>query len=216
MQATSTEGGIYIQFDQKELDEIEYKLGALKNRRNQIIARAVNRAISPARKIVKQETAKHYEINQKYIEEGDDGRKAFKHQRASATKPYAVLTYNSPYTNIYKWKGRRLTVTPQYAHVGSSPKPKFYKSHALRGAANEALNRGAQKPFVQTGTKKGKRALFVRTSKSRFPIMGLAGPAMSQGIKQPGVMDKIEAQTMATLEKRIKHEIDALLKGYTS
>lgn len=216
MQATSTEGGIYIQFDQKELDEIEFKLGELKKKKNKIISRAVNRALKPAKKIVKQETAKHYEVAQQQVEKDESGKKALKEQRATTTKPYAVLSYNSPYTNIYKWRGRRLTVSPQYAHVGSSPKPKFYKSHALRGGANAPLNQGARKPFVQLGHKREKNALFVRLGKSRFPIMGLAGPAMSQGIKQPGVMDKIEAQTMATLEKRIKHEIDALLKGYTS
>ncbi|MBQ6577471.1 MAG: hypothetical protein IJL91_06960 [Bacteroidales bacterium] len=216
MQASYDGVGIQIYFDQSELDAIEHKLGALKNKKNTVLARAINRSLATARKIVKKETADYYDVSQSQVESGNGGKKGIKIQRATSGKPYATLGYDSPYTNIYKWKGRRLTVSPQTPHVGSSSKPKFYKSHAKRGKANEPLNQGRYKPFVQHGNKKKANALFVRTSQRRYPIMGLAGPAMSQGIKQPGVKEKIETQVMDTLAKRINHEIDALLKGYTS
>ena len=216
MQANYDGVGIQIYFEQSDLDEITNKLGALSSKRNAVIARAANRAISPVRKIIKKETADHYEVNQSQVEKGDNGKKAFNFQKATSAKPYAVLRYDSPYTNIYKWKGKRITVSPQTPHQGSSPTPKFYKSHALKGHANEPLDKGKYKPFVQHGNKKKANALFVRKGQARYPIMGLAGPALSQGIKQPGVKEKIEQQAMATLAKRIEHEIDALLKGYTS
>lgn len=215
MQASYDGVGVQIYLEQRDLDEITHKLGELKNKRNSVIARAANRAVPTVRKIVKKETANYYEVTQAQVEKGDTG-KGFRFERATAAKPYATLDYNSPYTNIYKWKGRRITVSPRTPHQGSSPTPKFYKSHALRGHANEPLDKEKYKPFVQYGNKKKANALFVRKGQARYPIMGLAGPAMSQGIKQPGVKEKIEVQAMATLSKRIEHEIDALLKGYTT
>ena len=216
MQASYDGIGIQVYFEQEDLDEITRKLGDLNGKRNTVIARAVNRVIAPIRKIVRQETANYYEVGASQVEKDADGKKAFNNDRATSAKPYVTITYKSPYINIYKWKGRRITVSPQTPHQGSSPTPKFYKSHALRGHANEPLDKGKYKPFVQRGRKKKANALFMRTSKRRYPIMGLAGPAMSQGIKQPGVKEKIEQQAMDTLAKRINHEIDALLKGYTS
>ena len=216
MQANYDGVGIQIYFEQDDLDNITNKLGELKSKRNTVIARAVNRAIAPVRKIVRTETSSYYEVSPMQVEKGDDGKKAFNHNRATASKPYATLTYKSPYTNIYKWKGKRITVSPRTPHQGSSPTPKFYKSHAHRGHANEPLDKDKYKPFVQYGNKKKANALFVRKGQARYPIMGLAGPAMSQGIKQPGVKEKIEVQAMETLAKRIEHEIDALLKGYTT
>lgn len=215
MQAESDGVGIHIYLDQAEVNAIEYKLGELKNKKHLIIARAANRSIATVRKIVKKETADYYETTQKQVEEDGDGKKSLSFKLATGTHPYAVLDYKSPYRNIYKWKGRRITVSPRTPHEGSSPKPKFYKSHALRGKANEPLDKG-NKPFVQHGNKKNANALFKRTTSKRYPIIGIAGPALTQGMKQPGVMEKISKQSMATLAKRIKHEIDALLKGYTT
>lgn len=217
MQADRTDNGIYIYLDQAEYSQIQEKLGDLKRRTPTVIARAANRSVNKARMIVRKETSAYYETTQKDVERG------FSLQRATVAKPYAVLHYDSPYINLYKWKGSRATVLPKKPHQGDprtkrkgEPIPKFYKAHAERvNAGGKKLNREPNfKPFVQTGSKTKANALFVRRGKKRYPIIGLAGPAMSQGIKQPMVMDRIESQVMSEFEKRVEHEIDAALKGY--
>ncbi len=55
---------------------------------------------------------------------------------------------------------------------------------------------------------------MARTSKKRFPVEGLYGPAVPQIFGNPDVVDAMEEAGMAMYEKRLEHELDRIMKGY--
>lgn len=187
-------------------NDVKAALKHASNKSGIIIARAANRATSTAKKTLASETSKIYEVRQKDVTES---LKIVR--KASASKPYATLVFKSSHKNLYYWskKGRSI-VSPSYPVKNTSaydPDPKFVRAHVMKAhAGGIALSRDP-KPFVQI-TQSGKIALFERTSSDpRAALQGVAGPDVTQILKNKDVVAKFRRDTGAMLLKRLEHEI---------
>lgn len=190
-------------------DKVKRALGEMAGKSGTVISRAANRAATTANKVIKQEVAKVYDVNQKAV------KGIFKMTNATRTRPTAVLKYESGFDNLYRWGSRgRSVVSPKRPVASSGPydaDPEVYSAHVMRGEGNKPLD-GNPKPFVQI-TKKGTLGLFQRTKKnSRSPLRGVAGPALAQAVKNEKVIERMEREAGSEFMTRLQHEFDYLLK----
>ncbi|MBO5032141.1 MAG: phage tail protein [Lachnospiraceae bacterium] len=192
-------------------DEVKRRLGALAGRSGAVIARAANRSVNTGKKAIKQETAKIYNVRQKDV----DG--ILKVTKATAAKPVLVLTYKDKHPNLYVF-GSASTLTPRFIIQSSdpvNPDPEYVKAKVMKGHGYTPL-KGRPKPFVQQAKKTGNIALFQRTSDDpRSPIRGVAAPALPQVIKNDEVLARFNRDAGTMFQKRLKHEIENILKGTT-
>lgn len=190
-------------------NHVKDHLGNLARRSNVVIYRAANDSISTARKVIAHET---YERNALLY---GDIRKTLKVTRATRMKPYAILRYNGDFMNLAIWKDRHgpSVVKPYYPHVGWSDDPENYFAHVKRKGGNKALVGSDPIPFVQIAKKSGNVSLFTRVGKDRYPMRGVAAPAIPQVIKDESIMDKMAKETGKKLVKRLQHYISAEFTG---
>ena len=97
-----------------------------------------------------------------------------------------------------------------------TPNVPIYKAVVKRGHGKVEL-RGENKPFIQK-VRSGEDGEFVglfrrRTAKRDSQLVGVGGPAIPQILKQDKIMDKFQRTAGPVLQKRLDHEIDAVLKG---
>ena len=192
-------------------EAVKQRLGALANRSGAVIARAANRSVNTGKKVIKQETAKIYNVRQK------DADKILKVTKATAAKPVLTLTYKDSHPNLYVF-GRESSLAPRFVIRSSNPvnpDPGYVKAKVMNRGGYVALN-GSPKPFVQQAKKSGNIALFQRVSNHvRAPIRGVAAPSLPQVIKNEKVLARFNREARDMFEKRLLHEIDNVLKGVT-
>ncbi len=192
-------------------EAVKQRLGALANRSGAVIARAANRSVNTGKKVIKQETAKIYNVRQK------DADKILKVTKATAAKPVLTLTYKDSHPNLYVF-GRESSLTPRFVIQSSAPvnpDPEYVKAKVMNRGGYVALN-GSPKPFVQQAKKSGNIALFQRVSNhARAPIRGVVAPSLPQVIKNEKVLARFNREARDMFEKRLLHEIDNVLKGVT-
>lgn len=191
-------------------EEVKKRLGTLASKSGAVESRAANRSIATAKKVIKQETAKVYNVRQKDVEE------TLKTQRATASHPTAYLRFTDTNKNLYHF-GKPSTLSPRNPIRSSSPydpDPPYVTAQVMTAKGKKPLD-GSIKPFVQISKKTGNIALFQRTSRdSRAPLRGVAAPAMPQIIKNDDVMARFSVETSKMFLKRLNHEIDQVLKGH--
>lgn len=185
--------------------ELRQRLGELQGKTNSIIYKAASRSVPTAKRVIKEELKKHYETGSKAINDSFKNRKS--------EYPSVILEYESGFTNLRQWKGGKSTVLPKRTTSEKGKKrPKVYKGHAEKGQSNIKFSK-KPKYFVQKGKIKNTEALFTRLGPERYPIRGVAGPAMVQGISEPEVWKEIKEQTEAYFLKRLQHETERVLEG---
>lgn len=191
-------------------DAVRQRLGALANRSGAVIARAANRSVNTGKKAIKQETAKIYNVRQKDV----DG--ILKVTKATASKPVLTLTYKDSHPNLYVF-GRESSLTPRFVIQSSDPvdpDPEYVRAKVMKKGGYTPLN-GSPKPFVQQA-KNGNIALFQRVSdEAHAPIRGVAAPSLPQVIKNDKVLARFNRDARDMFERRLRHEIDNVLKGVT-
>lgn len=185
--------------------EARQKLGDLQGKTNSIIYKAASRSVPTAKKVIREELKSHYEVGSGMV------NKSFK-SRVNHY-PSVILKYESGFTNLRQWKGGRQTVRPQRTTSEGKRPPKVYSGHSERGKSNVQFSK-SPKYFVQIGKKKNTHALFTRLGPERYPIRGVAGPAMVQGISEPEVWANIKERTEAYFLKRLQHETEWVLEGH--
>jgi len=184
--------------------EVRQRLGELQGKTNSIIYKAASRSVPTAKRVIRNELKKHYEAGSKMI------NASFKNRRNNY--PSVILEYESGFANLRQWKGGKQTVRPQRATWEGKRPPKVYSGHSEKGHSNVKFSK-RPKYFVQIGKKKNTHALFTRLGPERYPIRGVAGPAMVQGISEPEVWKEIKEQTEAYFLKRLQHETERVLEG---
>lgn len=197
-----------------DTSDIQRKLGNLEKKKNLVLARASNRAAVTGRKVLAQETAKRYNVRQKDVKDIVNVKKA------CYGDPKVTLTYKDTHKNLILWK-KAGVVKPRRVisfDVNGKPNVKVYRANVKVDTGERALG-GDRKPFIQI-TKKGNIGMFRRTVRRRVWRRGggrelehVMGPALPQVIKSKEVMDKFRASTALTLNQRIEHEIEWVLKG---
>lgn len=191
-------------------DVVRQRLGALANRSGSVIARAANRSVSTGKKVLKQETARIYNVRQKDV----DG--ILKVTKATSSRPVLTLTYKDSHPNLYVF-GRPSSLTPRFVIQSSdpvNPDPEYVRAKVMKRGGYIPLQ-GRPRPFVQQ-VKNGNIALFQRISnEARAPIRGVAAPSLPQVIKNDKVLERFTREAGEMFEKRLLHEIDNVLKGVT-
>jgi len=188
-------------------DQIEKKLGAMREKAGIVMARAANSAATTAKKVIKQETAKKYMVQQKDIENIARVQKAF------YGRPYAVVKFCDGHKNLAHWPMKSRNLSPyKRIHFNSKGKPnvKVYKAQVKREGGKKELG-GDRKPFLQVVKKSGVFLLLRRKEGSHGKLEGVTGPAFTQIVQNKDVMERCEKEAMETLRKRIGHETDHIL-----
>lgn len=190
-------GGLQIsyQLSKASLAAVEKRLGALKSKAPQVIARALNRTAVMARsKIVRQ-------IRQSYTVKAGKARSNMKIRRASFGNLVAVIRVS----------GRPMSATS------------FKHSMTKRqGAKIQVVKSGGLKPVIsrkQGNNKSYKRGAILQRvpGAGRLPIRAMVGPGMPKMAemafdgKGAAAASKLKPDIEERLAKEIDHEINRLL-----
>lgn len=196
-----------IEVDDKSLVKA---LGTLRGRADIVIARAANRTITTTNKAMSKGVRARYPK----VKDGEVKKALFK-RKATAVNPTASLTYKSMHENLYKhgYVSPRKIVKTGY---GIKPDPKYYKAHVIKGRPKYPLTE-RPRPFVQM-MPNGHVGLFRRKTKDgmkfykgthkRNAIEAVQAPALSQMMKNGGVLKETEKVAGEAFLKRLDHEID--------
>ena len=138
-----------------------------------------------------------------------DIRDILKRDRASYTHPVATLTYTDGFKNLSIWsEGHgRSVVKPFVPHVGYSLEPENYFAHVKRRGGDKALRGGDPIPFVQIAKNSKNISLFTRMGQSRYPIRGVAAPAIPQVIKEDDVEQKVRKVAFDATQKELMRQV---------
>lgn len=195
--------------------EVKRRLGTLAEKSGKVIARAVNRSYVTGKNAVAKEAGKDYLITQKDV----NNPKTLNVTKATQAEPVATLKYTGEHRNLYRWNNKR-AVSPNKTIRWSHGKPnvKIYKAAVMRGHAKTQMQ-GENKPFIQR-VRKGKKGEFVglfrrTTSERDSKLVGVSAPAIPQVLKNERVLAQFRRSADSMLQKRLEHEIDAVLKGVT-
>lgn len=188
---------------------IRMRLDALEHKSGFAIARAANRTITTGKKVIKQETAKVYNVRQKDVE------KILKVEHATAKEPHVHMVFKDTHQNLAAFgKASSLTPrTPVRSSDPTNPDPAYFKAKVMNGHRVVPLD-GRPKPFVQFAGKGRKAILLQRTSDHpRASLRGVAAPALPQILKNKNIIKRFEKETNVMFKKRLNHEIDNILRG---
>ncbi len=195
--------------------EIKRRLGALADQSGKVIARAANRSYTTGKSAIAKEAGKNYLITQKDV----NNSKTLKIVKASPSEPVATLEYTGVHRNLYLWNNQK-AVSPnkviQWSH--GKPNVKFYHAAVGRGHAKAKLT-GENRPFIQkvrSGENSGFVGLFRRATSARdSKLVGVGAPSIPQILKNESVMEQFRRAAGPMFQKRLEHEIDAIVKGIT-
>lgn len=195
--------------------EVKRRLGILADQSGKVIARAVNRSYTTGKNAIAKEAKKDYLIVQKDV----NNSKTLHITRATPAEPAATLKYTGEHRNLYLWNNKR-AVSPNETIQWSRGKPnvKVYKAAVTRGHRKVKLQ-GDNKPFIQR-VRKSENGEFVGlfrrvTSERDSKLVGVSAPAIPQILKNEKVLKQFRRSAGPMLQKRLEHEIDAVLKGVT-
>lgn len=183
------------------IEDVEKRLGNMRRKAPEVVSRAINRAATTAQKNAAQETAKIY-----YIKSGDV-RSTIKIVKSSKSNLKAAVISSGYKIALSKFRVSPKT-RPRPTKRGYSPK--VYKAGVEKAGGMKALD-GNPKAFITT-LKSGHVGMFERESDTSLPIKQLFGPAVPQMIGNEKTMKKINKEANETLEKRINHEIENILR----
>lgn len=196
--------------------EIKRRLGDLADKSGKVIARAVNRSYNTGKNAIAGEAKKDYLVNQKDVNDP----KTLKITKATQVNPTATLEYTGEHRNLYLWNNKK-AVTPNRAIKWSHGKANvsIYKAAVARGHSKVGLQ-GENKPFIQR-VRSGENSEFVGLFRRATPardakLVGVGAPAIPQILKNEKIMEKFRRSAGPMLQKRLEHEIDAVLKGVTT
>lgn len=193
---------IYQEIRVTGVDEIEKKLGNLKNKAPTVLYRAINRAAQKAKTETKREVADKYYITQKEVSD------TIHLTKASAAKLSAELTSKGGPIALSKFKvsPRKQVSRTKRGKVS----PAVYKAGVEKAGGVKPLS-GDPKAFFATMSS-GHEGVMERISSRRLPLKQLYGPAVPSMIKNEEVIERIQKEATETLEKRIDAEINNILQ----
>lgn len=198
--------------------EIKRRLGALADQAEKVIMRAVNRSYPTGKNAIAKEANKDYLVTQKEV---NDPR-TLKITKAMLSNPTATLEYTGGHRNVYLWNNKK-AVTPnkiiKWPHgPHGKPNVKMYKAALVRGRSKIKLE-GENKAFIQR-VRSGENSEFVGLFRRATPardskLVGVGAPSLPQILKNEKIMEQFRRSAGSMLQKRLEHEIDAILKGVT-
>lgn len=198
-----------------DVEEIKQRLGILSDQTGKVIARAVNRSYPTGRAAIARETRKRYLITAKEINDA----KTLHITKATSSSPTAMLEYTGNHRNLAWWNNKKAVSPNIIIHWSHGvPNVRTYKAAVMRGTPKqELIGENNNKPFIQRvreGEKSDFTGLFRRKGPDRTSkIVSVQAPAIPQIIKNDEVIAQFRRAAGPMLQKRLEHEIDAVLKG---
>jgi len=199
---------IDLYFRDEDILEISSRLGSLWRKTPMVLTRAANKAAAKARTDIEKETTDKYLVLKKQV------RRISKLERARYSSPTAKIVYTDGFINLARWRGSSggNAVKPMRAHQGATPVPKNYFAHVKKANPQKALVGNGPIPFIQVPGNNYKM-LFRRTGRSRYPIEGVAGPAVPQVVKNEETLAAVSKTALNIMSKEADRQMDLLLRG---
>lgn len=182
---------LVIKLDKKVVQKALSYLQGMPNEAPKAIARAMNRAISSAK------TEAGRAIRQVYTVKTRDFTQTVKLVRA---KPNSLEA---------QFSSRSFENSLSYAHFKYSPKSPTTGSNQKPVKAE--IRKGS--PFIVDKGFVYNDNVFRREGKSRLPIFVKTGPTVPQMLNTDNIVESVSNKAQDTFEKRISHEVNALLTG---
>lgn len=182
-----------VKIDAQQLENARKLLGHINGGVEKAASRAINRATEASR------TAAITKIREGYHVSAGTVRDTIRIRRARPTSLYAMV----------RSSGKRMSLTA-FSVRPSDPQKKGKKA-IVKVAVKKTGYKPLRKAFI--ANMKGNVGIYERTTKKRFPIKKLMGPAIPQMLGTETVSRHIEEKAQETLSKRFEHEIDRLLEG---
>jgi hypothetical protein len=189
-----------IELKAEHLEKLEEILGNTPKQIPVVTARAMNRAIQAARTQASRTTRETYYIKHK------DVISTIKIKKANRSDLLAEFMSSDTNIPLMKFK-----VNPRKPQPGR----KRPVTVSVKKGSKKVIKNGFVAQLRKPKHESGKLNVFVRTTKSRFPLKGLYGPSIPQMIGNEDVIPRVEERAMEVLDTRLEHEISRLLGGRT-
>ena len=186
--------GIVVDVAEADLDRVQKLLAGITGGWQKAVGSALSRAAAAGRTEAKKPILAEYAIDQStYLSE----TRTINHFERSADGSVSVA---------FAFAGYVIPLLRFNTSVDSSGQ---VVTQVKRGSAATVLDHAFK---AQMGAHTG---IYERTGAGRFPVKELYGPATPQMMySNEDVMDAVEEKMADTYQKRIEHEIDALLNGW--
>lgn len=217
------------------LKSIQKKLGRLENNAPSVLVRAINRAAVTAKTSMKKQSSGIPSI---YRVKPSEVEKRIRIKKANSEKLYAVVTVKGYVKPLIHFS---LSPKRVVSYKGKNPNPKRYKAAVKKGHSMVPLDSSDNKPFVAITTKDKFTGLFSRMGKNNTIIRNITitrktqkkgrrvykfykykrkaeklqmhfGPSIPQMAANNIIYINIEEDTGKTLNTRVNHEINRLLR----
>lgn len=179
--------------DEKAVKKLTSYLEGMPKDAPKAVARAMNRAIMSTG------TAAAKIITQKYTLKSKDVKQTVLIKKAKPDELTAEFQSRSDKSSLsmahYKFSPKKDT-------TGSNQKP---VTATVKKGSPFVVDKG----FVYNGN------VFRRVGKERLPIEVKTGPTVPQLLSQEDAFEELQKTTADNFMKRLDHEVEALLKGYT-
>ena len=178
-----------VHMQEEDLAVLEKGLSRYPKGAKKVLTRAVNKVTSRTRTKISREVRKRLNVRAKTV------NKSVTATRARFSSPTATI----------KIRGSRLGLLD---FIGTSQTRRGVAYRIKRGAARETIKGG----FIQR-MPNGHRGAFVRTSKSRLPIVALRGPSIPAAVAGIRTLAKrqVERDVSADLSNEIGVQVGVLI-----
>ena len=186
--------GIVVDVAEADLDRVQKLLAGITGGWQKAVGSALSRAAAAGRTEAKRPVLAEYAIDQStYLRE----TRTINHFERSADGSISVA---------FAFAGYVIPLLQFNTSVDSSGR---VVTEVKRNGAAETLNHAFEaqmRPHI---------GIYERTGAGRFPLRELYGPATPQMMySNEAVMDAVEEKMADTYNRRIEHEVDALLNGW--
>lgn len=213
-----------IRVDTPNVRDIQNRLGELRGKTPQVMARAINDASVTGKKVIAQEIAKTYTVKSGDIKKALDVSKATPERTKALIKTNRKGAYKIP---LYAHK-----LSPKKAWnpaMSVKPRPKKYKVQIKKTeGAKEFLhgfvaqmNSGHVGFFVRKNDARHKKNLKaygankrVRGKRTQLGIKEVYSQAIAQMAGKESTVEIVTREAQATLTRRLEHEISRVLGGH--
>ena len=176
-----------------DIDEAQRLLAGIPNGLPMVLSRSLNRALSEGR------TAAIRGVTDEYTIKARDVRATFATQRATRSKLQASLTSRGGNEPLSKYAYR----------------PRVDTTGARRKSVRVGVRRGALHSLDRVFIKKDGSNIWIleRLGRKSYPIEVKYGPAVPLTVGNEAIVDEVIETMQASVEKRLAHETERLLKG---
>jgi len=193
-----------IELTAEQLARAEAALSHIPGAAQKAAAAAINRAAQSAM------TAASKAARENYYVKHSDVLNTMKLYRATPADLSAMVVSRGHLLALSKFR-----VTPKNPNPAKAAKARWKKGKASPLVARVRKGEGGSIPgaFVAR-VESGHVGVFRRTTKAKYPVEHLYGPAIPQMLGSRSVSEAVETRAKEQLETRLEHEINRILEGY--